>query len=443
MLILDEPTSGLDVLASRFLRDFVRAERDRGKAVLFSTHYLAEAELLCDRVGFLHHGRLLSQGTPGRDPRQRHHARGGVPGPGRLGEARRMNLRHVGLTFGKELREALRDRRTLAIMILLPLVVYPLLAMLAAQVATGREKQREERPSTVAVTGTGPARAPIEAQLGKHGSLFVLVSGGTAADVETRTRTFLAAHPSGLWGARGQYWLGQLLTVVPHVATVWGSAFYRGENYPKVAGAEKPVQVYLYQQDVDEAVAAFEKAKALYERLRPRSEEETDLNFDLARLLAPRDRMPMVKALFALENRKRPGLQMRFGAADSEGGGAPRQARLDAHPREALCPEAAPSATDSWGSTNRSSDWSRARAPRPRFACATWLANYQQEMQEWMRGETRRSRSGWSSPTLREDQRPRPAPVHRERLPAARAGPAGPVVGGTVAGGHAPSTCPP
>jgi sodium transport system ATP-binding protein len=64
VLILDEPTAGLDVLASRFLRDFVRAERARGKAVLFSTHYLAEAELLCDRVGFLHHGRLLAQGTP-------------------------------------------------------------------------------------------------------------------------------------------------------------------------------------------------------------------------------------------------------------------------------------------------------------------------------------------------------------------------------------------
>ena len=64
VLILDEPTAGLDVLASRFLRDFVRRERDRGKAVLFSTHYLAEAELLCDRVGFLHHGRLLSEGRP-------------------------------------------------------------------------------------------------------------------------------------------------------------------------------------------------------------------------------------------------------------------------------------------------------------------------------------------------------------------------------------------
>jgi sodium transport system ATP-binding protein len=64
VLILDEPTSGLDVLASRFMRDFIRAERARGKAVLFSTHYLAEAELLCDRIGFLHRGRLIAEGSP-------------------------------------------------------------------------------------------------------------------------------------------------------------------------------------------------------------------------------------------------------------------------------------------------------------------------------------------------------------------------------------------
>jgi len=64
VLVLDEPTSGLDVLASRFLRDFVRSERARGKAVLFSTHYLAEAELLCDRVGLLFQGSLIREGTP-------------------------------------------------------------------------------------------------------------------------------------------------------------------------------------------------------------------------------------------------------------------------------------------------------------------------------------------------------------------------------------------
>jgi sodium transport system ATP-binding protein len=64
VLVLDEPTNGLDVLASRFLRDLVRQERDRGKAIIFSTHYLAEAELLCDRVGLLYQGRLLREAPP-------------------------------------------------------------------------------------------------------------------------------------------------------------------------------------------------------------------------------------------------------------------------------------------------------------------------------------------------------------------------------------------
>jgi sodium transport system ATP-binding protein len=64
VLILDEPTAGLDVLASRFLRDYVRRLRDAGKAILFSTHYLAEAELLCDRIGLLHRGRILAEGEP-------------------------------------------------------------------------------------------------------------------------------------------------------------------------------------------------------------------------------------------------------------------------------------------------------------------------------------------------------------------------------------------
>ena len=64
VLILDEPTVGLDILASRFLRDYIGTERARGKAVIFSTHYLAEAELLCDRIGLLYQGRLLAEGQP-------------------------------------------------------------------------------------------------------------------------------------------------------------------------------------------------------------------------------------------------------------------------------------------------------------------------------------------------------------------------------------------
>ena len=63
VLVLDEPTSGLDILAAQSMLGFLRAERERGKAILFSTHVMAEAELLCDRIGLLHLGALLEEGT--------------------------------------------------------------------------------------------------------------------------------------------------------------------------------------------------------------------------------------------------------------------------------------------------------------------------------------------------------------------------------------------
>jgi sodium transport system ATP-binding protein len=64
VLILDEPSSGLDVVASRFVAEVLSDSRDRGRAILLSTHYMAEAELLCDRIGLLHQGRLLREGEP-------------------------------------------------------------------------------------------------------------------------------------------------------------------------------------------------------------------------------------------------------------------------------------------------------------------------------------------------------------------------------------------
>jgi sodium transport system ATP-binding protein len=62
VLILDEPTLGLDVLSNRIILDFIRRERDHGKAILLSTHYLDEAEALCDRIGLLHQGKLIDEG---------------------------------------------------------------------------------------------------------------------------------------------------------------------------------------------------------------------------------------------------------------------------------------------------------------------------------------------------------------------------------------------
>jgi sodium transport system ATP-binding protein len=62
-LILDEPTLGLDVLSGETIYRFMAEEKSRGKAILFSTHQMAEVELLADRVGVLSRGRLVAEGT--------------------------------------------------------------------------------------------------------------------------------------------------------------------------------------------------------------------------------------------------------------------------------------------------------------------------------------------------------------------------------------------
>jgi len=65
VLIMDEPTLGLDVLSNRVILDYIRRERTGGKTIILSTHYLDEAETLCDRIGLLHEGRLVAEGTLG------------------------------------------------------------------------------------------------------------------------------------------------------------------------------------------------------------------------------------------------------------------------------------------------------------------------------------------------------------------------------------------
>ena len=63
VLILDEPTLGLDVMTARNIVRFVRACRDRGKTVVYSTHVMSEAEKLCDVIGIIHQGRLVAEGS--------------------------------------------------------------------------------------------------------------------------------------------------------------------------------------------------------------------------------------------------------------------------------------------------------------------------------------------------------------------------------------------
>ena len=63
VMIFDEPTLGLDVTTARAIVQFVRSCRALGKTVIYSTHSMHEVEKLCDRIGIIHGGRLLAEGT--------------------------------------------------------------------------------------------------------------------------------------------------------------------------------------------------------------------------------------------------------------------------------------------------------------------------------------------------------------------------------------------
>ena len=66
VVVLDEPMSGLDPLGRREVRDMILELRKQGRTVLFSTHILSDAEMLCDRVGVIVGGKLRGVGTPGQ-----------------------------------------------------------------------------------------------------------------------------------------------------------------------------------------------------------------------------------------------------------------------------------------------------------------------------------------------------------------------------------------
>ncbi len=93
-------------------------------------------------------------------------------------------LSHVILTLGKELRETLRDRRTIAVMILFPMIVYPLLALLVSQVVVAREKRREARAAKVAVLGQGQSADDLRGRIRRSAGTLMLAESGDAADVE-------------------------------------------------------------------------------------------------------------------------------------------------------------------------------------------------------------------------------------------------------------------
>src|SRR5665811_2550908 len=64
LLFLDEPTTGLDPQSRARVWDEVRRMHDRGTTVFLTTHYLDEADALCDRIAIIDHGKIVAEGTP-------------------------------------------------------------------------------------------------------------------------------------------------------------------------------------------------------------------------------------------------------------------------------------------------------------------------------------------------------------------------------------------
>lgn len=62
--IFDEATSGLDIISSKVILDFIKKEKQNNKGVIYSTHYMEEAENICDRVFLIHKGKIVATGTP-------------------------------------------------------------------------------------------------------------------------------------------------------------------------------------------------------------------------------------------------------------------------------------------------------------------------------------------------------------------------------------------
>jgi sodium transport system ATP-binding protein len=63
VLILDEATASLDIISCQFIIETLKRLRSAGKAILFSTHIMSEAEYLCDRISLIHGGRVIDAGT--------------------------------------------------------------------------------------------------------------------------------------------------------------------------------------------------------------------------------------------------------------------------------------------------------------------------------------------------------------------------------------------
>jgi ABC-2 type transport system ATP-binding protein len=104
VLFLDEPTIGIDPVGARELRSTIATLREQGKTILLTTHYMFEADELCDRIAVMHGGRLAAIGTPTELKDQ--------VGPGATLDDVFAELTGAGLEIGGRFGDIGRTRRT-------------------------------------------------------------------------------------------------------------------------------------------------------------------------------------------------------------------------------------------------------------------------------------------------------------------------------------------
>ncbi|MDF2544631.1 MAG: transporter related [Herbinix sp.] len=74
ILFMDEPTIGLDPVGAKMLRDIIRKQKEQGRTVVLTTHYMYEADELCDRIAIMNKGKLIALDTPAQIKESTHHA---------------------------------------------------------------------------------------------------------------------------------------------------------------------------------------------------------------------------------------------------------------------------------------------------------------------------------------------------------------------------------
>ncbi len=197
VIIMDEPTNGLDPIVTATVEDAVKSLAAAGKCVLLSTHMLAQADEICDRIGVIGHGRVLAEGTKEelcertgtqslrqaffklvKNDQTEIMAVGDARGRRRL-----MRMSIVKTVFLKECREMLRDRRSLAIMFGIPLLLYPLMTVLVASIGLAKTRQLAEHPVSVVVLNGREAPQLLDMMHDQESGIIVEHSKDPPADL--------------------------------------------------------------------------------------------------------------------------------------------------------------------------------------------------------------------------------------------------------------------